>query len=77
MTHLLVIGAPQIILILIVVLMLGILPLIALIDILRNEFTQNNKLIWTMVVIFFTFIGAILYFIMGSKHKIIDINKNE
>ena len=77
MTHLLVIGAPQIILILIVVLMLGILPLIALIDILRNEFTQNNKLVWTMVVIFFPFIGAILYFIMGSKHKTIDINKNE
>ncbi len=70
MTHLLMIGAPQIILILIVVVMLGLLPLIALIDILRNEFTQNNKLIWTIVVIFFSFIGAILYFVMGSKQKL-------
>ena len=64
------IGAPQIILILIVVVMLGILPLIALIDILRNEFTQSNKLIWTIVVIFFSFIGAVLYFIMGTKQKL-------
>lgn len=73
MTHLLVIGAPQIILILVVVVMLGLLPLIALIDILRNEFTQNNKLIWTVVVIFFSLIGAILYFVMGSKQKLKNI----
>jgi len=70
MTNFLMIGAPQIILILIVVVMLGILPLIALIDILRNEFTQSNKLIWTIVVIFFSFIGAVLYFIMGTKQKL-------
>jgi len=73
MTHLLAIGAPQIILILVVVVMLGLLPLIALIDILRNEFTQNNKLIWTVVVIFFSLIGAILYFVMGSKQKLKNI----
>jgi len=73
MIHSLLIGAPQIVLILIVVVILGILPLIALIDILRNEFTQNNKLIWTIVVIFFSFIGAVLYFVMGSKQKLKNI----
>lgn len=70
MIHFFAIGAPQIILILIVLIPLFLLPIIALIDILRNEFTGNNKLVWTIVVIFFNFFGALLYFIMGSKNKI-------
>jgi hypothetical protein len=47
-----------------------ILPLIALVDILRNEFTDSNKLIWVIVVLFFPFLGAIIYFVLGSSHKI-------
>jgi len=70
MTHFFAIGAPQIILILLILIPLFLLPIIALIDILRNEFTGNNKLIWTIVIIFFNFLGAVLYFIMGSKNKI-------
>jgi len=46
------------------------LPIIALIGILRNQFTGNHKLIWVLVVIFFPFFGSILYFIMGSSHKL-------
>ncbi len=60
------IGAPQILLILVALLF----PVIALIDILRNEFSGNNKLIWVLVVIFFSFIGTILYFIIGRKQRI-------
>ncbi|NOU62210.1 PLD nuclease N-terminal domain-containing protein [Marinifilum caeruleilacunae] len=46
------------------------LPLIALIDILRCDFTNNNKLIWVLVVLLFPFFGPILYFIFGLKQKI-------
>ena len=41
----------------------------ALVDILRNEFTGNNKLIWVLVVLFGSAVGAILYFLIGSKQK--------
>lgn len=41
----------------------------ALVDILRNEFTGNNKLIWVLVVLFGSVVGAILYFLIGSKQK--------
>ncbi|MDT8393739.1 MAG: PLDc N-terminal domain-containing protein [Bacteroidales bacterium] len=46
------------------------LPLFALIDIIRNEFTGNNKLIWVIVVLLFPYLGAILYFIFGGSQKI-------
>jgi hypothetical protein len=47
-----------------------VLTLIALIDILGNNFEGNDKLIWVLVVIFLGFIGAILYFAMGQKQKL-------
>lgn len=64
-----IIGTWQIILILLILAGL-ILPLIALIDILRNEYTGSNKLIWVLIVLLFPFIGAILYFIIGTRQKI-------
>ena len=48
-----------------------ILPtIIALIDILKNKFTENNKIIWVLVVLLGNFLGAILYFMIGRKQKI-------
>jgi len=46
------------------------LPIIALIDILRNDFKENNKLIWILVILFTSLIGVLLYFIYGTKQKI-------
>jgi hypothetical protein len=46
------------------------LPIIALIDILRNEFTGSNKLIWVLVTIFLPFLGSLLYFGIGRKQKL-------
>lgn len=46
------------------------LPLFALIDIIRNEFTGYNKLIWVIVVLLFPYLGAILYFIFGGSQKV-------
>jgi|PlaIllAssembly_1097288.scaffolds.fasta_scaffold1145134_1 cytochrome bd-type quinol oxidase subunit 1 len=46
------------------------LTLVAIIDVLRNEFTENNKLIWILVILFLGPLGAILYFVLGKQHKI-------
>lgn len=44
--------------------------LIALVDILRNDFKGNDKLIWLLAIIFVPLLGPILYFILGRKQKI-------
>jgi len=44
--------------------------LICLIDILRSEFTGNNKIIWFLLVLFLPVVGAILYFFMGTDQKV-------
>ncbi len=70
MIYLGMIGAWQLILIL-VVLFLAILPtIIALVDILKSEFKGNNKIVWILVVLFANFFGAILYFLIGREQKI-------
>lgn len=47
-----------------------ILPILAIIDILRSEFEGNNKIIWVLIVVFMHIIGSILYFILGRNQKI-------
>ncbi len=47
-----------------------ILLIYSITDILKHEFTGNNKIVWILVVIFFQPLGAILYLLMGDKHKI-------
>jgi hypothetical protein len=61
------IGTTGIILLIVVIILL---PLIALIDILSHEFTGTNKLIWVIIVLFFPIMGAILYFLIGTRQKI-------
>lgn len=57
-------------LLIIFLLVIMVIPwLIALIDILRSDFRNNNKLIWLIAVIFVPFIGAIAYFLIGRKQK--------
>ena len=43
----------------------------AFVDILKNNFKKNNKLIWIIVVVMIPIIGAILYFMIGRNQKII------
>lgn len=45
------------------------LPVIAIIDILRSRFHGNENLLFILMVIFVPF-GAILYFIMAPSRKI-------
>ncbi len=64
------IGPWQILLILIFGIFGLILPIIALIDIVRHEFSGSNKIVWVLIVIFFNFLGSILYFIVGRNQRI-------
>ena len=70
MIYLGIIGPFQILIILLALAIFAILPLIALIDILRSEFTGLNKLIWVVVTIFLPFLGPLLYFSIGLKQKL-------
>ncbi len=47
----------------------------ALVDILKNEFTGSNKLIWLLAVIMIPMIGMILYFFIGREQKIGERDK--
>lgn len=46
------------------------LPAIALIDLVRSDFkVQQNKIIWALIILFFPFIGSILYFMLSREQK--------
>ena len=63
-------GLTELLLIFLILFFLMLLPLVAIISILKNRFKDNDKLVWTIVVIFMPILGAILYFIMGSYSKL-------
>ena len=46
----------------------------ALVDILKNEFTGSNKLIWLLAVIMVPMLGMILYWFIGREQKIRGID---
>lgn len=51
-------------------LLVAVLPIIALINLLRNNVIENStKLIWVIVIIFVPVIGALLYFLIGPVKK--------
>ncbi|WP_369047529.1 PLD nuclease N-terminal domain-containing protein [Tenacibaculum sp. UWU-22] len=53
------------------IILLGILPtILALVDILKSKFEDNDKIVWLLTVLFLNFFGAILYFLIGRKQKI-------
>jgi hypothetical protein len=45
------------------------LPVIAIIDIVRRDLLGINKLFWILIVLFFPFLGAIIYFAYRKPHK--------
>lgn len=61
---------PWQILLLLLVTSTVILPIVALIDIVRNSFSGSNKIIWILVVVLIPFFGPLLYYITGVKYKI-------
>lgn len=55
---------------LVILIISGIPCLWALIDILRNEFPGNGKLLWLLAVAFFPLVGSILYLAIGRKQRL-------
>jgi hypothetical protein len=47
------------------------LPLIALFDILKNQFkNQSIKLIWVLLVIFLPLFGPLIYYAIGRSQRL-------
>jgi len=65
-----VIGPWQLVIILAIGLLLFLLPVIALVDIIRSDFNGNDKIIFTLIVLFLPFLGSIIYFLIGTNRKI-------
>lgn len=66
MTILQTVGLPQMSIIMITTAVI----LFAIVDILRNEFTGSNKLVWILTVILLPGLGVVLYFLIGIKQKL-------
>jgi hypothetical protein len=54
-----------------VILFIILLPLIALISVLTNEFQGNEKIMWVLIIIFLPFLGSVLYFLIGRDKRMI------
>jgi TonB family protein len=51
-----------------------VLAVIAVVDVVRSQFTDpNNKIVWAIVSVMLPVFGPILYFIMGKKQKAQDL----
>jgi len=67
-------GGQELILIFVALFILAVgllVPIIALIDIIRSDFRgSNDKLIWVIVVLFLNVIGAVLYWAIGRNQRV-------
>lgn len=49
---------------------LFVLPIIALVDVIRSDFRgPNDKLMWVIIILFLNLIGALLYFFIGRNQR--------
>ncbi len=59
----------------IVLILLTIVPfvlcVVSLVDIVRSEFEGYNKIVWVLVAILLPYAGAIMYFTIGKKQKVL------
>jgi len=69
MTLLFLAGA-GILVILLFVFFIILLPIMALISVLMNEFKGNDKIMWVLIIIFLPFLGSLLYFLVGRSRRI-------
>ena len=43
------------------------LPIIAIVDLVRIELDSSQKLLWILIILFLPILGSILYFLMGRN----------
>jgi len=53
-----------------IILFVILFPVLALIDVLLNEFQGNDKIMWVLIIIFLPFLGSLLYFLVGRDRRI-------
>jgi len=53
-----------------VILFIFLLPLLALISALMNDFPGNEKILWVLIILFLPFLGSVLYFLIGRNKRI-------
>ncbi|MBM3420779.1 MAG: hypothetical protein FJY11_06565 [Bacteroidetes bacterium] len=64
-------GPTELILILLLIVpVFLILPLIAIVDLLRSRFAGNDGLVFVLIILFLPVLGAIIYFIMSPSRKL-------
>jgi len=61
--------AGSLLLILFIALFIVLLPVLALISVLMNDFPSGEKLIWVLVILFLPILGSILYFLIGRDRR--------
>ena len=64
------VGGWEILIILFLLLIPFALWLWALIDCLKSDFDNNNKLVWVILIILIPLLGAILYLAIGRNQKV-------
>jgi hypothetical protein len=47
-----------------------VLWVMALVSIIKSDFTGNNKIIWLLIIFFLPFLGMILYYFIGRNQRI-------
>ena len=49
--------------------------LAAFINVLKSDFTDSTtKLMWVLVILLVPFLGSIIYFMIGGRHKVLKAN---
>lgn len=46
-----------------------------IIDIVRNDFADNNKMIWLLVVVLLYTLGVVLYFAIGRRQRVVRTSR--
>ncbi|MUK88335.1 transcriptional regulator [Ornithinibacillus sp. L9] len=47
----------------------GILIIVAMIDLIRTDYTNGPKWLWVLIIIFVSTLGPILYFVLGRRQR--------
>ena len=55
---------------LMVIIFIFLIPIMALISVLMNDFPGNEKIIWVLIIIFLPFLGSLLYFLIGRDKRL-------
>ena len=63
------IGTWQLLIIVLVGLFVLILPILAILSVIKHEFPGNMKVIWVIVIIVLPIIGSLIYFAIGRSTR--------